>query len=512
MTMSTTSIAKAHASTTRHPEQRADSTNSPTKYHRDGAASRARARERIDYRIDSTVSQIAPSEHPTVGPDARHMLATTFLSGDLPVNQILRLLTQRNELAPIRILPPELMSSIFIYIVHDAAARPAIANKRLALLSMVCLTWRHVTLSHPNLWTRIDMDQMRYAELAFTRSQNAPIDIYYCERSRIDKAPPYVLATVVDHAARIKSLNLSMYAGASSELMHIFPPSLPLLHTLQLDVMDRMRRRRTQSRRFQLRPSHLDPAIAHCTTPSLRVLKICGMLVPLALPMHHRLVQLAVEPLCQIRVDLLSLREMFAGCPELEFLRLRNIGLAPLDVASSPGAPVPLPKLRRVVLTDCAPGILSNLAIPSTAVFRVLSSGLGAASSRLSFFSSGGNGGKLYILNEGSDNQVLHSLPYVRKAVFESHYREDSNILSDLSAMFSELDMDHLEVLKAIHVPSTVLVEALSNRDVGALRRLVLISIPRIRTEEEMQDDMRLLRGLVAAVKVIGFKSRSVRG
>ncbi|TFY70129.1 hypothetical protein EVG20_g2875 [Dentipellis fragilis] len=482
-----------------------DSTEPPAEGPGNCAASSTRAREHLDRRILSLASKTGPSDYPTILA-AHHDLIASLPSGDPALNQLLHLFTRRNELSPIHILPPEIFSSILFYIVHDATEPPAVANKRLALLSMVCLSWRRAALSHPNLWTRIDLDQRIHAEFAFTRSQNAPIDLHYSERSRIDKISPHVLAAINDHVARIKSLSLSMYVGAFTQLMQIFPLSFPLLHTLQFDVMDRLRwRRHTHGHYFPPRASHLDPAIAHCAMPSLRVLKTRGMLLPLAFPMYHGLVHLALEPQNQITMEIWSLREMLAGCPELEFLRLCNLGLAPLDTASSPGTPVPLPKLRRLLLKNCAPGMISNLVIPSTATRRVMSPGLSRTLSGLSFFSSGGNDGKLYILNDGSDPQVLQCFPYVRIAVFESYQRDHVSTLNNLVAMFSELNMQHLEVLKAIKVPLTVLVEALSNRNIAALRKLVLISVPRIGPEEEMGENMKLLRCLVVTVKVTGF-------
>lgn len=78
---------------------------------------------------------------------------------------------QRNTLAPVSWLPPELLSRIFRH-ARDAADGRA---KILPPASHVCRAWRALALANPLLWTEIDCTRLRWAKEMMLRSQGAPL-------------------------------------------------------------------------------------------------------------------------------------------------------------------------------------------------------------------------------------------------------------------------------------------------------------------------------------------------
>jgi len=63
----------------------------------------------------------------------------------------------RSLLAPIRRLPPELLTDIFTYCLpHQRFIRPA-PDQAPLLLAQICATWRHASISIPTLWTSLQL-------------------------------------------------------------------------------------------------------------------------------------------------------------------------------------------------------------------------------------------------------------------------------------------------------------------------------------------------------------------
>ncbi|KAI0284067.1 hypothetical protein BC826DRAFT_894091, partial [Russula brevipes] len=89
------------------------------------------------------------------------------------------LLTHRNTLAPISILPPEVLARIF----HLVAVLPWHKLESLKWISVthVCRHWRQVALDDSSLWARISgwmpVARITWVSEMLARARNAPLSI-----------------------------------------------------------------------------------------------------------------------------------------------------------------------------------------------------------------------------------------------------------------------------------------------------------------------------------------------
>jgi hypothetical protein len=109
------------------------------------------------------------------------------------LNQLLherRLLSHRIAfhsalLAPVRRVPPEIMSEIFVRYAHDAYDTEPPRNHNSLVLATVCRSWRAVALSTPELWSRLEIrcgtywppSEMEMVEEWLTRSGAHPLSL-----------------------------------------------------------------------------------------------------------------------------------------------------------------------------------------------------------------------------------------------------------------------------------------------------------------------------------------------
>lgn len=83
---------------------------------------------------------------------------------------------QRNRLAPVFLLPSELLAHIFLE-AHDCAETKA--HRQLPAVSQVCSDWRAVALGSGLLWTGIDCTYPLYAREVISRSAGCALDVIY---------------------------------------------------------------------------------------------------------------------------------------------------------------------------------------------------------------------------------------------------------------------------------------------------------------------------------------------
>ncbi|KAA1469107.1 hypothetical protein DENSPDRAFT_834647 [Dentipellis sp. KUC8613] len=475
---------------------------------KDVLASRASARNRLELEIASQVD-LMHSNLPWTNPGDVHTLIAAMSSEDPAVAAFTKLLTRYNALAPIHILPLEILCNIFFFVVHDPRRRPARANRRLLCTSAVCTFWRRAILSDPLLWTRIDLLSTNHSFLALERSQNVPIDVtLVCE----DMRPiPSNWTTLLDHAARIATLTCTAASHIIEALLEDFPSSLPLMHTLSLENPELNFEPEFRETYYLYR----DTSIAHTVTPALRKLTLEGVSLPWTLPLFHGLSYLHVQfdgvPFFfrfQVFYDVIK------ACPALETLSLHNVGPDPHDPDSViPPMPISLPKLRHLDLYcsanrafECITLILRTISnIQLTAIVTVTSFRSLYNAGELSFSSFGNDDGQLGItfdVNPYMSHMLTH-LPPVRTATYCAvPVRPPQQIADNLREVLAHLDMHQLKTLVLESVPLGAAIEALSSRGTGALKELRMKYVPRDGTEEEMDGHQETLTRLVADVEV----------
>ncbi|TRM58141.1 hypothetical protein BD626DRAFT_634221 [Schizophyllum amplum] len=122
---------------------------------------------------------------------------------------------QLERAAPVRRLPAELLSEIFIYLAESdlRGYRSAKEGKSYAVqliavtVACVCVSWRAVVLGTPRLWSRITVDEQTrhldvYVRTCITRSGQHELEIT-CTASR---HLPAVLSHILPHARRWRSI------------------------------------------------------------------------------------------------------------------------------------------------------------------------------------------------------------------------------------------------------------------------------------------------------------------
>ncbi|KAF4585164.1 hypothetical protein EYR40_002001 [Pleurotus pulmonarius] len=147
--------------------------------------------------------------------------------------------SRRNAYSNTSILPPEILSRIFL------AAKDAIqvygAPKEAGWLNVaaVCQEWRSIALASPRMWSSIDITKMDCALEFLKRSKSAPLRIN-CKKSplAITAANEEMVQSIMAEVGRIQELDIN--ATTQGEVIRLLssnaPESAPLLQHLRLVV------------------------------------------------------------------------------------------------------------------------------------------------------------------------------------------------------------------------------------------------------------------------------------
>ncbi|KAI0277170.1 hypothetical protein BGY98DRAFT_900306, partial [Russula aff. rugulosa BPL654] len=99
---------------------------------------------------------------------------------DAARESIRSLLTRRNTLVPISVLPPEILARVFHLLVRK---EPPFCGRRKNLgwirVTHVCRHWRQVALGDSSLWSKISgmLANTKWISEMLARAKNAPLDI-----------------------------------------------------------------------------------------------------------------------------------------------------------------------------------------------------------------------------------------------------------------------------------------------------------------------------------------------
>ncbi|KAI0718107.1 hypothetical protein C8Q72DRAFT_764666, partial [Fomitopsis betulina] len=85
-----------------------------------------------------------------------------------------------NAFAPISILPPEILSNIFLHIAGRGSADPALWEPKAVghwiYVTHVCTSWREVALQCATLWSHLNLSELpKVLEELLARSKDAPL-------------------------------------------------------------------------------------------------------------------------------------------------------------------------------------------------------------------------------------------------------------------------------------------------------------------------------------------------
>ncbi|KAI0277173.1 hypothetical protein BGY98DRAFT_934577 [Russula aff. rugulosa BPL654] len=149
---------------------------------------------------------------------------------------LLSLLTRRNALAPISLLPPEILARVFHLLALDEPPNGIKPTLGWIRTTHVCRHWRQVALDDSSLWARIPcidsgLDTALISEM-LTRSRNAPLEIDIS----IMRAIPNPMHMFPPHLSHTRALRLYGLEGSDFEgVREIFSREAPALLHFELD-------------------------------------------------------------------------------------------------------------------------------------------------------------------------------------------------------------------------------------------------------------------------------------
>ncbi|KAL1744743.1 hypothetical protein HDZ31DRAFT_63804 [Schizophyllum fasciatum] len=182
-----------------------------------------RAERAVILVISDELSELLGQPHPTDNSlSALHARATSQLALNLSI------------LSPIRRLPPEFLSAIFVSIIPRDASGQFNSFAQMVDVAGVCCAWRALVRSIPSLWTHIsswgaqsgDFDYAARAQLA----AGLPLHLSHCQLATSEMRTTF-LAQLQPHAARWASVDF----GFTAPFPNIeFRAALPALETVTL--------------------------------------------------------------------------------------------------------------------------------------------------------------------------------------------------------------------------------------------------------------------------------------
>jgi hypothetical protein len=118
------------------------------------------------------------------------------------------LLTHRNTLAPVSVLPPEVLARIFHLVALAESSRSKMGSLRWISVTHVCRHWRQVALDDSSLWARISGSTANTAWISemLARARNAPLAIDLFETPNAETLAMFTAHFAHTHEFRLRGL------------------------------------------------------------------------------------------------------------------------------------------------------------------------------------------------------------------------------------------------------------------------------------------------------------------
>ncbi|KZT65072.1 hypothetical protein DAEQUDRAFT_559354 [Daedalea quercina L-15889] len=155
---------------------------------------------------------------------------------------IITLKTQLNTICPISVLPPEVLSEVFLHRAADwRVKKPYIPVVHDWLpLSHVCKHWRSVALGCPALWSSLKVTgSCEWMAELLARSKRLPLTVYIISRgplagSSTSQPPNESIELVLSSLERIRVLSITSIPGRSETSFELLDGPAPLLNSLSV--------------------------------------------------------------------------------------------------------------------------------------------------------------------------------------------------------------------------------------------------------------------------------------
>ncbi|KAI0050357.1 hypothetical protein FA95DRAFT_1603552 [Auriscalpium vulgare] len=149
---------------------------------------------------------------------------------------LLAVRSRLNALAPISMLPPEILARVFacLILVYPCPKEAPRLGWNVGA-THVCRSWREVALSHPTLWTHISFDcGPKLAQEMLTRAKSALLVI--CDDSWDPESQEAADSMILSNVSRLQELKVDRYLEAWQTLGPVLTLPAPMLQVVDLTV------------------------------------------------------------------------------------------------------------------------------------------------------------------------------------------------------------------------------------------------------------------------------------
>ncbi|KAF5357693.1 hypothetical protein D9758_007485 [Tetrapyrgos nigripes] len=277
--------------------------------------------------------------------------------------EVRQLKTQRNTLALISMLPPEILSQAFLYCITFDDKRYCGAYRWPWIqISHVCSHWRNVALGCPALWSCLEFSCPAWVPEMLQRSKMAPLSVKVTAEDFFNTKVKDAIETTLQQVSRVSDLMLCMPGGEKSMaelLVTGMRQAAPLLRSLSLS---------TSISAWTRGPVTLPLEFVDGDAPRLKHLELRNFHLPWDSALLKNLTSLKIfHTSTGSAPSLQQLTDVLARMPGLEILELKDV--LPICKSTTPVDTVPLPHLHRIKLdgdTVSVALLLDHISFPST--------------------------------------------------------------------------------------------------------------------------------------------------
>ncbi|KAF8498170.1 hypothetical protein F5888DRAFT_227454 [Russula emetica] len=277
------------------------------------------------------------------------------------------MLTRRNALVLISLLPPEILARVFHLLVLEEPPLSGRQDVGWIKVTHVCRHWRQVALDDSSLWARIGRTRMnrKWISEMLARARNAPLDI---EFNAVAMSSREALLLIRPHISRTRQFRFHGLSTLHSDIVRdIFSWEAPALEHFELKVSAHSPVTFRDLGESMLFKGH---------APRLRTFSLSRVVIPWSLIPRGQLTQLKIDRFNEelhSSGDLNQLIDLLVNSPALEILALESC--LPSQLTEFPhGRTIQLPHLSRLRLrgsTSRIMNMLKMLKLPSSTTLHL---------------------------------------------------------------------------------------------------------------------------------------------
>ena len=296
---------------------------------------------------------------------------------DKEIDAVMQLLhSLRNAMAPISVLPPEVLSRIFHFIsFNDPSPIDCSRTKNLGWIvaTHVCRLWRQVAMDDSSLWARIwgvPTNGELVSEM-LARARNAPLDV---DINLDGASDPEVLLLFLPHLSHTRKLRLhGLNMRHLDSVRDICSQEAPALEHFEVEVS-------LYYPTITFRRELDGTTLFNGQAPKLRTISLFHIFIPWSFIPRGQLTQLEIYFSGEVLTSDASLHDNFnqlidllANCPDLEILVLDSC-LYSQSTHFPYGQTIHLPQLSRLRLGGAGSrvtNLLKMLKLPSSTTLQL---------------------------------------------------------------------------------------------------------------------------------------------